>query len=741
VAESIIVKIGANTADFDKAMDKIQDQTESLSDHLSQTAIAAGAAFAALSATAFVALKDFDDAQDASNRLTLAMQNQGVASKSLRDEYDRQAQSLMLKTGVDDDAITAAQATIQTMSGQIHITEGLTKAVLDLAAGKKMDLNATAELVARGINGHSKALKQLGIDIDDNQTKQQRLAQIIEKVSQAYGGQAETANRSSSGLKALGTAFQNLAEAIGQRFDPVVYAVSQSLTKFIDLVRQNKYVADLAASLLAAGLVVSGLALAVGVGGLAFLKLRAAMLAAKISTDAMTLGVRGLMGATGIGLLVILISEIYLNWSTIWPRMQAVFHAFAENIGQLAGGLGLLLAGVLFVSPDKIKQGLSMMKDALSKGWTEATKDLKPMELPVASQDNSKKAAAAAKAAAEQDFLDQMRLAKAKASNDLIGLEEQRASSVTVELKKQEIELLSKLEDEKYLNQRGALTKSLEDNRRLQEEQGQIEKSQRATLQNDLLAQNEEFQAMTAAQQEAFLQQNQAKLLGDIQTEKTIRTKAAMDKLHDQINANNQFLLNQKKFGTAYAEIDKLMHSEIYQGSSKAFGELSALTQSKNEELKAIGKAAALANIAMKTAESAMNIYAGFSTIPIIGPALGIVGAAAAVAFGAEQADQVLAAANGGLITGGVPGIDSVPVLAQQGELVAPTQNFDEVIGSVRAQREAQKMSGPADAGSGAPAGEAHLLLQLKGDLADIVETKIIQRQRLGISLLPKLGR
>jgi hypothetical protein len=83
-----------------------------------------------------------------------------------------------------------------------------------------------------------------------------------------------------------------------------------------------------------------------------------------------------------------------------------------------------------------------------------------------------------------------------------------------------------------------------------------------------------------------------------------------------------------------------------------------------------------------------MNIYKGFATIPIIGPALGVAGAAAAVAFGAERISQVTAAADGGLIEGGVQGRDSVPALLMPGELVVPRRNFNDVVGAVQNQGE-----------------------------------------------------
>jgi hypothetical protein len=250
------------------------------------------------------------------------------------------------------------------------------------------------------------------------------------------------------------------------------------------------------------------------------------------------------------------------------------------------------------------------------------------------------------------------------------------------------------------------------------------------------LANNKEFQALDSEQQALFIQKNRAELSSQIETEKTTRENASKTKLALEISTNNTFLENQRKFGTGYAAINKAMHSEVYEGQKKAFGELGALAQSSNAELKAIGKAAAIANITMKTAESAMNIFEGFSTIPFIGYALGIAAAAAAVLYGGEQIASVTAAAQGGLIAGGIPGRDSVPALLMPGELVVPTRNYEEVINAVAAARAGNaEQTQRAQGGPEVTTGYASIELSMKSELIDFVEAKLVERRNLNISI------
>lgn len=156
--------------------------------------------------------------------------------------------------------------------------------------------------------------------------------------------------------------------------------------------------------------------------------------------------------------------------------------------------------------------------------------------------------------------------------------------------------------------------------------------------------------------------------LSEIQKAQLEAQKAVDKERLDQLKKTNEtFLKEQIKFGTSFAAINRVINSEQVQGAKSASSELVALQQSENSTLKRIGQAAAIARITIATAESAANIYRGFSTIPFIGPALGIAGAAAAVAFGAEQIAKVTTAQRGGLIEGGIPGRDSVPALLEPG--------------------------------------------------------------------------
>ncbi len=707
MAKELVIRINGDVAGYSEALNEAAGQTEELGSTLDKVTIASGLAFAALTAEIYLSVKAFNVEALAVEEVNQALQNQGIFTESLARSYRRVAEEIEAKTGVDSDSISSAQAVAQGLVGQIELTDDLTRAVVDLAARQKIDVSSAYTLVAKAVNGNVVGLQKLGIELDATGTKQERLQDITDALSQRYAGAAEAASKAAGSTVLLESAFGNLQKEIGKRFAPLFDTVVGALTSFIDTIKDSKALTDFTVSVIAAGVAVSGAGLVAGVAGGLYLKLRAALIAAQVATGAMTIATRALVGATGLGLVVLLLTEIYLNWQTFWPRMQAIYNAFANNIIEVAKGLGKILYAVFTPSTSSladIQAGAKQVADAVKKGYAEATASTEQFGPPVpgAVQDPGKKGAADAAAQKEAEAEARM-LATKRANRELLLLEEENASLDMIALKKKEVELLKTLEDEKNADNRDIQLRRLEENRALQAEQEQIDRERRILVRDELLAENEAFQQLTAEQQQRFIDQNIQKLEQDALTKRTIKEKAAQEELKIQIEANNRFLLEQQKYGTAYATINKAMHTAVFQGSKTAFGELAALQESSNSTLKSIGKTAAVANIIIKTAESAMNIYAGFSTIPIIGPALGVAGAAAAIAFGAEQVGKVRGAAKGGLATGGVKGVDSIPFMLQDQELVAPSKNFEEVIGSVRASREAQKFL--PDGGSGAGGG------------------------------------
>lgn len=106
------------------------------------------------------------------------------------------------------------------------------------------------------------------------------------------------------------------------------------------------------------------------------------------------------------------------------------------------------------------------------------------------------------------------------------------------------------------------------------------------------------------------------------------------------------------------------------------------------------------------------------------------VGIAGGINVATIAATAVKGFANGGLVEGGVLGRDSVPAMMQSGEIVAPRKSFEEVIGSVRAKREAEKQGTTTDSGT------MEVVVGFADNAFEIIEEKILERRTLGIGAI-----
>jgi hypothetical protein len=691
-SNELVIKINGDVENFTDALDEASSKTESLSDQLATTAKVSAVAFAALTTEIGFAVAAYAESEKATASLTNALINQGIYSKELVDQYSDMATELQNLTGISDESIMNAQTAIQAYLGQTKVTKELTLAIADFAQAQGMDLTSASQLFGKAIDGNVGALGRYGLVLDEDATKTERLAALTEQVSLKFGGSAVAAADGFSGsLAKMKENFSSLQEAIGERFAPILQTVVDKISSFFSAISQNQKLADLAAGVLAGGAAFTGLVAGLSAAGVAFLSLKALLAAAGIAFTALAAPVA--LVVAGIAAVSVGIGYLVVNWSTAWPKMQAAFSAFVENIGSLAKGLGKILLGVFTIDPALIKEGLDQTKAALTNG-------LKDYE----------------------------KIAEEK----LAAVEKKEAEAESKKV--QRSEQMLEAQKEFHAREEEEEEDAKERRKRIREEAIEEQREERMLAYEGMLEQNAEYQALDDEQKAQFRAINDEQNIARAENERTAQQLAAQQRLQEQAQTNQRFLLEQQKYGTAYATINKIMHSEVYQGTKQATNEMVQYQQSSNATLKGIGKAAAVASIIIKTAESAMNIYAGFSTIPIVGPVLGVAGAAAAVMFGAEQVGKVTGAAQGALLTGGIPGVDSIPVMAQRGELISPAQTFEEVIGSVRAKREADKLSG--EGGFIAGGGQSvRVMIGLDGQEASRVLTaRQIEDERLGLS-------
>ncbi len=683
MGNDLLIKINADAENAKKAFDDLRAKTEGLENILQTSAIAAGAAFAALTAEVFFSVHAFEDAQKSSVQLSNALQNQGIYTDELKAKYEGFADAVQAKTGIDNDAIVKAQGVAQAFLGQTEVTQELTMAIADLGAKMGGDLDGAAEKIGRTIGTNTNAFTRQGLVLDETATKAERMAKVLEFVQSQAGGLAEAFNKADGYTHALSTSFGNFQEAIGQRFAPIFAAARKVAIEFFDAFTAHPVLADLATAAIAAGLAISGIVLAVSLAVPAFLALSAAAAAFGLTLGPILL----IVGA--VAALVAGVVLLALNWDKSMAAVKAATSGMVTLVTELFSGLGAVISGAFHMDTAKMREGLNQITGAFKKSKDETVKTYEEItasqKIEGEAQNAEAKAAADKREAHERQHQANLRAIR-QAEIDLLRLTNEHASADLIALKTKEIETLKALDSEKSGAELALYRARLGEITALQEQQNAEDLERQRTFGDLQAATKAELDQQGIATNAQLRDARLAEIRATAMTEADIDRKLQDDILTKRVEAHNKELLDRKKYGEAAAKINAFLNTDEVQGVKSATSELVALQQSKNSTLKSIGKAAAVADITIKTAQSAMNIFEGFSTIPIVGYALGVAGAAAAIVYGGEKIAQVTSAADGGLITGGVAGRDSVPALLMPGELVVPKRNFNDVVGAVQNQ-------------------------------------------------------
>ena len=263
----------------------------------------------------------------------------------------------------------------------------------------------------------------------------------------------------------------------------------------------------------------------------------------------------------------------------------------------------------------------------------------------------------------------------------------------------------------------------------LEEQEFFLRKQEEKAIQREQdQALQEELNALDQEQRNLLNEKELEDLRSQLLTKQQARQKAAKDEVQGDIKRRNQYLIDEAKHGKAVATLNSTLNSQEVQGAANTAGQLAQLQNSKNKTLKAIGKRAAQAQIAIDTARGAIAAYTSLAGIPLIGPALGAAAAAALVAYGAERVSQVNAAQRGGIVPSvGGGSRDRVPMLLEPNELVVPKALAPDFIQSV-GRPDAQ-----AEDGDGGEARGSVVEIAIEDDATDFITAK--QRENTDLAI------
>lgn len=202
-------------------------------------------------------VKEASAADDAMNSLTAALGRAGVqgAAAAAKDFSDFASQ-IQLTTGVSGDMLTQAAS----VGASFGITgESLKKtaaAAVDMSKVLGTDVSGAMSAIARQAATGAGPLGRLGIEVDKNATQGQRLASILDQISDRFGGSAAEAAKTYSGrLGIVKEAWGDVQEEIGRAItqnetvNAVLVVLAEELTGVSKAAEGNRQViADLISS-------------------------------------------------------------------------------------------------------------------------------------------------------------------------------------------------------------------------------------------------------------------------------------------------------------------------------------------------------------------------------------------------------------------------------------------------------------------------------------------------------------
>ncbi len=157
----------------------------------------------------------------------------GRTSKALLE----QASALQGVTIFGDEVIIDAQAQIAAFIKDEDQIKKLTRATLDLASAKGMDLKTASDLVAKSVGSSTNALSRYGIAASGASKSSERIESVTKNIAILYGGQARKQADSYAGaISRLGNAFSDMQESIGELLAPLIMPLLEGLKLLFNVI-------------------------------------------------------------------------------------------------------------------------------------------------------------------------------------------------------------------------------------------------------------------------------------------------------------------------------------------------------------------------------------------------------------------------------------------------------------------------------------------------------------------------
>ena len=209
-----------------RGADKSKKQIKGVSGALGGLAKQAGVAAAAYFGTRAL-LNGVKQSIDLFAKQELAEKKLEAALGKTSNMLLNQAKALQQVTMFGDEQIIEAQALIGSFVEEESAIAAATKATLDLAAAKGMELTVAADLVSKTLGSSTNALSRYGIEVVGAVGSTERLESLTGNLANVFGGQAlQQTNTMTGALAQMSNAVGDAQEALGKTLQPAVTAIA-----------------------------------------------------------------------------------------------------------------------------------------------------------------------------------------------------------------------------------------------------------------------------------------------------------------------------------------------------------------------------------------------------------------------------------------------------------------------------------------------------------------------------------
>jgi Prophage tail length tape measure protein len=250
----IVVEYVAKTADLKAGMDDAGKATGGFKSKLAGLGKAGAlAGLAAIGATLKVGISEWQESTKVAAQTQAVLKSTGNAANVTAGHVSDLAESLMKKSGVDDEAIASGENLLLTFTNIRNeagkgndVFDQTTKAALDMSVALGTDMKSAAMQLGKALNDPIKGVTKLqrsGVTFTEAQKEQIKTLQesgktleaqkiILGEVNKEFGGSAEAAGKTLPGqLNILKESFNNLAGSLVGQMIPPLMAFAKLLTE------------------------------------------------------------------------------------------------------------------------------------------------------------------------------------------------------------------------------------------------------------------------------------------------------------------------------------------------------------------------------------------------------------------------------------------------------------------------------------------------------------------------------